>query len=183
MQMFNADELAANQNDNALDSQTGSADGTEDGDETSSSSHEEGGAERARRQIDRLKEENRRLKEQIGSSTGEKGFETPVTADSELLYRAYLTQKGIDQEEVQDKAIERSKRLGVSIDKLLRDEDERQLLELHAKRISSSHASARPTGRGGATKKDAQWYVDNGQMPDDPKMVTQVWKLLAEKER
>lgn len=185
------DELEANTDDDALNTEEQETDDEaselEDGDDLSDD--EQARRERATNQINRLKEQNKKLKEQLekggvsSKESGQKGGEAQEIASSDLLYRTYLGQQGYTQRDVQDKAIDRAQRLGMSVDALLADPDEKAVLDAAVRRITAQNASARPTGKGGASKKDAHWYVNNNQLPDDPDLKVEVWKILAEKER
>lgn len=136
--------------------------------------------DRATAQIDRLKKENRDLKEQIRKS-GTSDKESGVSSD--LVSRTFLSTEGYKNREIQDKAIERAERLGLSVDQLLADPDEKAVLDMAVKRITTTQASSRPTGKGGTRTRDAKWYVEKNIMPEDPKLVAEVWELLAEKDR
>lgn len=179
------EELEANETDNALDTEEPEVGDEEAEIETGTDFQDDGDAraERARNQINRLKEEVRRLKsERSGEKGGQKGDE-PQVASSDLLYRTYLGQQGYTNRDVQDKAIDRAKRLGMSVDQLIADPDEKAVLDAAVQRIKATNASARPTGKGGGSKKDAQWYVDHNQLPEDPSMRVAVWDILAAQER
>jgi len=184
MQMFNEEddlevEDVAEVSDNPVvdDTEEPTQDTAETEVESGDTAQTDDRKQRADRQIDRLKARIKELES--------KGAETTPKAevDYDLINRTYLETKGFTDDEVQDKAIERAKKLGMSVHQLLKDEDERAILEAKAQRAKAAQASARPTGRGGATKKDAQWYADHGVLPEDPKLIPQVWQILADKER
>lgn len=178
------EELEANQDDNALDTEEQEVDDAEGEVEDGQDLSGDGGrAERARNQINRLKDEIRRLKSEKGGDKGGPKGEAQEVASSDLLFRTYLGQQGYSNRDVQDKAIDRANRLGMSVDQLIADPDEKAVLDAAVNRMKATQASARPTGKGGSSKKDAQWYVDRNQLPDDPQLRVEVWNILAEQER
>lgn len=179
------EELEANDEDNALDTEETASD--EEAEQVETGEDNDAGDERrgrAKAHIDRLKEENRQLKERLkeGAKGGEKGGQEGL-ASNELLFRTYLGQQGYTNRDVQDAAIERAKKLGLSVDQMLADPDEKAFLDIKAQRIKTTQASSRPTGKGGGSKKDAKWYADNNVLPDDPAMRVEVWNLLADRDR
>lgn len=185
------EELEANETDYAPDTTESETDAEaeqveDDGaDEQDADSDDRNDARsRAKAQIDRLKEEVRRLKAEKSNEKGDKeGGSQASVASSELVSRTYLATKGYDNEAVQDKAIDRAERLGMTVDQLLRDPDEKAVLDAAVKRMTTKAATSRPTGKGGTRTKDAKWYADNNVMPEDPELVAEVWKLLADRDR
>lgn len=176
------EELEANETDDALDTEENQTDAetdeVEDGDSDDEST--EASRARARSQIDRLKEENRRLKEKFKES-GLSGEGSKVA--SPLVERTFLSQEGITDKEAQQEVIRLAQKLDIPLEEAVEDEDIRLRAEAIQKKAQSRLASARPKGKGGATKKDAQWYVDHNVLPDDPGMRVQVWDILAERDR
>lgn len=187
----NEEELEANELEDAPNTEETEADAEaeqvedDDADEHDANSEDRSDARsRAKAQIDRLKEEVRRLKAEKGSQEGDKkGSAQESVASNELVSRTYLGTKGYSNEAIQDKAIERAERLGMSVDQLLRDPDEKAVLDAAVKRMTAKAASSRPTGKGGSKTRDANWYADNNVMPDDPKLVAEVWEILANRDR
>lgn len=143
--------------------------------------------DRARNQIERLKRERdewkRKAEEagQGGSKSGSQGSQAQVAPG--LVERTFLAAEGYKEKEVQEEVLKLANKFGLSVDEALEDPDIRLRADGLQKRLQAQQASSRPTGKGGATSRDAQWYADKGILPDDPKLVPQVWKILAEREK
>lgn len=175
------EDLEANPEDDVLDTETGSIDEETAEVEDSETDDRDSARDRATNQINRLKDEIRRLKSEKSGQEG--GQKTEGLASSDLLYRTYLGQQGYTNRDIQDKAIDRAKRLGLSVDQLIADPDEKAVLDAAVKRTATTNAQARPTGKGGTRTKDAKWYADNNVMPTDPKLIPEVWAILADRDR
>jgi hypothetical protein len=129
---------------------------------------------RAEAQINRLKKEIEELK---------KGQGQAPALNNDLINRTYLTASGYKDRDVQDEVLRLAGKFGLTVDQALEDNDIKTRAAALVKQKEVAQASARPTGKGGATKKDAQWYVDHNVMPDDPKLVTEVWAIKAAQEQ
>jgi hypothetical protein len=132
----------------------------------------------------RLKKQGRIKPSKKGSSKTEK-VDSESSASNDLAERGFLASYGYKDKADQDEIRKLAKNFGLDLSDAIHDEQIISRVEhLQKKRKTKTATSVKTkvkTGTGGS-KKTAQWYVDNGKMPDakkQPKLFGQVQDLMA----
>ena len=129
----------------------------DDGDD----SGEEGNSREARKarrdaQIDRLKEENRKLKESIKESGSEK---SGLANNSELIERTYLSANGIVDKDVQNEVIRLANKFGMSVDEAMDDADIKLRADSLIKQKKAKQSVAKGTGGSAQKTRGVNWHT------------------------
>ena len=129
----------------------------DDGGDEDTDSGNDREARKARRdaQIDRLKEENRKLKEQA-KENGSK--EEGVATNSELVERTFLSANGIKDREVQDEVMRLAKKFDIPVDEAMDDSDIKVRAEALIKKKAATKSVAQGTGGAAARTKGVAWH-------------------------
>lgn len=159
------------------------------GDDGEDESSEEGNSREARKarrdaQIERLKEENRKLKEQAKESGSEK--EVDATS-SELMERAYLASNDIKDKDAQNEVIRLADKLGLSVMDAIEDEDITLRVTSLLKKKKAQQSVAQGTGGSAQKSKGVSWHTSYFEKHGDfapgatQEMISKVTDALAAK--
>lgn len=138
--------------------------------------------ERAQAQIDRLKEENRTLKDRL--KEGDKKGET-VASNSELVERTYLSAYGYKDKDVQNEVIRLARKFDMSVDQALDDADIKSRADALIKQKQAAQSVSKGTGGASSKKKGLNYHLSyfkkHGDFAPDasPDMIAKVSDELA----
>lgn len=180
-------EVNDTDNDEGTDSQE-AADVSEE-QEVESDSTEDESVSVSRTEYDKLRREAaaaKRLREK-GRESGEKssGKEARPQYDQELIERTYLASMGgINDPDIQDEALKMARKLNMTVTELVKDEFVKDRLAfLQKQKVARRAVEKGSTGSATQQKGVEYWvkkYKQDGSMPSDPKILSQMMDRLAE---
>ena len=184
------DELSANEEESGEESEVEDGEDVSADDDGGDSEEEAEGNSRGARekrrdsQIDRLKEENRKLKAEAKESGSEK---EGIVTNSELVERTFLAANGIKDREVQDEVIRLAHKFDIPVDEAMDDSDIKVRAEALIKKKAASRSVAKSTGGAAARTKGVAYHTAYFEKHGDfapgatNEMISKVTDVLAKK--
>lgn len=151
---------------------------SDDGDESEGDSQElRDRLNRAHSQIERLKQENTRLKS--GSQSRPKGSRAQQESSLEATEQALLAAYGHKNRDDQETIKELARKGGMSVAEALNDDFIMSRFDHMKEKARVQRASARPSGKATSSKRGPGYYIERGEMPKDPEAARAVRAELA----
>lgn len=141
--------------------------------------------------VAKLEEQNRRLyarlqkqKEKKVEAPKEETKPEPQPAQPQAdpnddLIRARLEARGFLDEAEQDVIIKASKALGLSPFQAANDDIVKAKIDAMRQEQKTNNAIPTPSGKAGTQKHDVDYYIEKGELPDDPEMFDKVQAELV----
>lgn len=127
--------------------------------------------------IDRLKEDKRKLAEELEKYKG-KPKPKEVSSDSEAVL-ARLENRGVMDKEEQEYVLRFAKVEGISPIEALSDDVVKDKLAFFKKKREQSGSTQTPGNRTGVASKSVDYYINKNEIPKDPVMAEKVQNELS----
>ncbi len=146
--------------------------------------------------VAKLEEQNRRLYARLQKQKEKKveaPKEEPKTTEpqpaqpqadlNDDLIRARLEARGFLDEAEQDVIIKASKALGLSPFQAANDDIVMAKIDAMRQEHKTNNAIPTPSGKAGTQKHDVDYYIEKGELPDDPEMFDKVQAELVRRSK
>ncbi|MDQ3816320.1 MAG: hypothetical protein M3362_01350, partial [Acidobacteriota bacterium] len=107
----------------------------------------------------------------------------PQADPNDDLIRARLEARGFLDEAEQDIIIKASKALGLSPFQAANDDIVKAKIDAMRQEQKTNNAIPTPSGKAGTQKHDVGYYIEKGELPDDPEMFDKVQEELVRRSK
>jgi hypothetical protein len=153
------DELSTDEDESGEESEVEDSEDVS-GDDDGGDSNDDGNSREARKarrdaQIDRLKEDNRKLKDQLKENSSEKEVNN---TSSELMERAFLAANDVKDKDAQNEVIRLADKFGTSVMDAIEDTDVMMRVNSIVKKKAADRSVAGGTGGSAQKTKGVAWH-------------------------